>query len=91
MKPKELLRDAARRILGKDLYSHLRLRSLQLWSNLKAFGEIYERNLWVRTRRFPARAPYSNCPLPLRPALPRLLTELNAGSLLDASCGDSTG
>lgn len=88
MKPKELLRDTARRILGEVLYSRLRLRSLQLRSNRKAFGEIYERNLWGSDETISGAGSSLELSASLRPALPGLLTELNAASLLDAGCGD---
>jgi SAM-dependent methyltransferase len=88
MKPKELLREAARRILGEELYSRLRLRSLQLRSNRKAFGEIYERNLWGSDESVSGAGSSLELSYAVRVALPALLTELNATSLLDAGCGD---
>jgi hypothetical protein len=78
----------ARLLLGYERYKKLHLRVLQLQTNRRAFTAIYKCNSWGANETVSGAGSTLASSAALRKVLPRLLTELDARTLLDAGCGD---
>jgi 2-polyprenyl-3-methyl-5-hydroxy-6-metoxy-1,4-benzoquinol methylase len=78
----------ARLILGEEFYFSLHRRLLQLRSNRRVFTAIYEGRLWGAAETVSGDGSTLESSASFRDALPGLLAELGAASLLDAGCGD---
>jgi len=75
-------------VLGEKLYADLRRRSLTLQSNRRAFTEIYERQLWGYSESVSGVGSTLEGSRSIGNALPQVLHDLGAQSLIDAGCGD---
>ena len=88
LRSRQYVSRVARLILGEELYLSLHRRLLQLRSNRRAFTAIYEGRLWGAAESVSGDGSTLESSASFREALPGLLAELGATSLLDAGCGD---